>query len=112
MRSSLALCLQVQLPPSLCDGVSLGCWDGSPVELQRLRDAGFNGVIVKDICRGNIGAGARVKSPSIAAQMVTRATKNAKASGNTKIWGGAGGGGFVSEATGADPDMETYFNRG
>ena len=85
---------------------AIGCWDGSDEELQRLRDAGFGGLILKNACRGDVAFGAKIKSPSLAAQAVTRLVKKALSKDGKAIWGGAGG---VAEAKGES--MDAYFNR-
>lgn len=85
----------------------LGSWDGTDEELQRLRAAGFSGLILKNACRGDVGRGARTSSPSIAAMGVTQQVKTALSKAGTSVWGGAGG---ISEAKG--PGMDDYFQRG
>ena len=85
----------------------LGSWDGTDEELQRLRAAGFDGLVLKNACRGDVGRGARTSSPSIAAMGVTKQVKTALSKAGTSVWGGAGG---VSEAKGAG--MADYFERG
>ena len=89
------------------DGVALGCWDGSEQELQRLRGAGFAGLVLKNACQGDIAWGSRTKQPSLAAQALTKLIKAALSKGDKSIWGGAGG---VNEASG-EGSMESYFNR-
>ena len=92
-------------------GVALGCWDGSQNELQRLRESGFAGLVLKDACNGDIAHGAKIKSPSLAAQAVSFLVKAALSKGSKTIWAGAGitgGGQSDSEKSAA-----SYFdNRG
>jgi len=85
----------------------LGSWDGTDEELQRLRAAGFAGLILKNACRGDVGRGARTSSPSIAAMGVTKQVKTALSKAGTAVWGGAGG---MTEAK--TPGMSDYFERG
>ena len=85
----------------------LGSWDGTDEELQRLREAGFAGMILKNACRGDVGRGARTSSPSIAAMGVTKQVKTALSKAGTSVWGGAGG---VTQAKTAS--MGDYFERG
>jgi hypothetical protein len=39
---------------------ALGCWNGTPEEKQRLQDAGFEGLLLKNACRGNMALGAHI----------------------------------------------------
>jgi len=89
---------------------ALGCWDGSEEGLQRLREAGIGGVVVKNACRGDLGRGAHLKSPSPAATLVTKLVKAALSKGSKKIWAGAGGTGLASD--GGDPQLaaDRYYN--
>jgi len=88
----------------------LGCWDGSEDELQRLRDAGFGGLIVKNACKGDVSLGAHLKLPSPAALRVTKLVKAALSKGDKSIWGGAGGVGIAGD--GGDPfnAADKYYN--
>ena len=85
----------------------VGSWDGTEEELQRLRVAGLDGLVLKNACRGDVGKGARTSSPSLAAMAVTKQVKMALSKAGTSVWGGAGG---VSEAKGQS--MESYYERG
>lgn len=87
--------------------VALGSWDGSKEELERLREAGLEGVVLKNACRGDVSRGARTSSPSIAAQFVTRQVKAALSKKNIDVWGGAGSTDFTVK----EPSMDDYFNR-
>jgi hypothetical protein len=94
------------------EALSLGCWNGTPDDLQRLRDAGFmGGLVLKNACNGNVGLGANLKSPSPAAQLVTRRVKAALSKGNKAVWGGAGSV-KQGDSSGGATDWESYFDRG
>ena len=88
--------------------ISLGCWDGSQTELQRLREGGHSGLVLKDACNGDVAWGARTKSPSLAAQALTKLIKASLSKGNTAVWGGAGG---TAMGESGGQSMESYFNR-
>lgn len=87
--------------------VALGCWDGTDMSLQKLRGAGVGGLVLKNACGGDVGFGAHIKSPSLAAQALTKLIKKALSKDGKAIWGGAGG---VSE--GKSDAMGSYFDRG
>lgn len=108
-RVGAAAALLKDAPDSSPNSAALGCWDGTPDALERLKAAGFSGLILKDACRGNVALGARVKSPSIAAQLVTRAVKAALSKGSKTVWGGAG---RVSEGgSSSGGSLDDYFNQ-
>ena len=86
----------------------LGSWDGSPDELERLRGAGFSGLILKNACRGDIARGARTTSPSIAAKGVAMQVKAALSKSGKSVWGGAG---TTELMDGKAQSMDDYFNR-
>lgn len=104
-----------QTPETAEDGEALafGCWDGEPEALQRLRDDGFRGLLLKNACRGDVAWGCKMKSPSYAAQALTRLVKASQSKGNTAVWGGAasatGGGGGQSAAAYARKDVQVPF---
>jgi len=87
--------------------IVLGSWDGSDEELQRLRGAGFNGLVLKNACRGDLSRGARTSSPSIAAKGVTMQVKTALSKSGKAVWGGAGSMEFLN---GKPVSMGDYFN--
>jgi len=86
--------------------VTLGCWDGSDAALASLRDAGFSGLVLKDACDGDVARGARIKSPSLAAQSVTKLVKMALSKGSTSVWAGAG----TTSGGGGEASMDSYFS--
>ena len=87
--------------------VALGCWDGSQKELERLRAAGFGGLILKNACDGDVARGARIKSPSLAATAVSNLVKAALSKGSKSVWAGAGS----TSGGGKSQSMESYFDR-
>merc|ERR1711879_164436 len=89
------------------DVFTLGCWDGSDAELQRLRTAGFGGLLLKDACGGDVGRGAGQSSPSLAAQRVSVLLRAALSKGSRK-WSGSM---FGSEKKSDGQSLDTYFDR-
>ena len=93
--------------------LAFGCWDGEPDALQRLRDEGFKGLLLKNACRGDVAWGSKTKQPSLAAMQLTRLVKASQSKGSTAVWGGAGitGGssGGQSTAAYASRDVEVPF---
>jgi len=87
--------------------LALSCWDGTEKELQRLREEGFAGLVLKNACNGDVGYGATTKSPSLAAQAVTKLVKAALSKGSS-VWGGAG---TTTGGESSGGSMEAYFNR-
>lgn len=81
--------------------LAYGCWDGTPEALQRLRDEGFRGLLLKNACGGDVAWGSKVKQPSLAATALTRLIKASQSKGSTAIWAGAGstGGGGDGQRT-------------
>jgi len=90
--------------------MALGCWDGSDKELQRLRGAGFDALVLKDACVGDVARGGNLKSPSWAAQRVTNLVKMALSKGSRKWSGSMFGSVQEGDATGAT-NWESYFDR-
>jgi len=88
----------------------LGCWDGSEPELQRLREAGFGGIILKNSCRGDVARGAHLKLPSPAALLITKLVKAALSKGSKTIWAGAGGVGITGGQGDAQVAADKYYN--
>lgn len=72
------------------ENLAFGCWDGEPDALQRLRDEGFKGLLLKNACRGDLAWGSKTKQPSLAAMQLTRLVKASQSKGSTAVWGGAG----------------------
>lgn len=70
--------------------LAFGCWNGSPESLQRLRDDGFRGLLLKNACGGDVAWGSKIKQPSLAALELTRLIKASQSKGSKAIWGGAG----------------------
>mmetsp|Transcript_45959 Transcript_45959/g.75973 ORF Transcript_45959/g.75973 Transcript_45959/m.75973 type:complete len:297 (-) Transcript_45959:173-1063(-) len=87
--------------------LALGCWDGSAKALERLRGAGFSGLVLKNACDGDISRGARMKSPSLAAQAVTKLVKAALSKGSQTVWAGAGS---TSGGESSSASLDSYFN--
>lgn len=71
---------------------AFGCWDGEPEALQTLRDEGFQRLLLKNACRGDVAWGSKNKIPSLAALHLTRLIKASQSKGSTAIWGGASSG--------------------
>lgn len=90
-----------------CGALALGCWDGSMDGLKQLRESGYEALVLKNSCRGNVAWGAKTKSPSLAALALTKLIKAALSKGSNTIWGGAGGQFIESQG----PTMESYLNR-
>jgi len=88
----------------------VGCWDGSENGLQRLREAGFEGLIIKNACRGDVARGAHLKLPSPAALLVTKLVKTALSKGSKTVWAGAGGVGIVGDGGDEQLSADKYYN--
>ena len=95
------------------ENLAFGCWDGEPDALQRLRDEGFKGLLLKNACRGDLAWGSKTKQPSLAAMQLTRLVKASQSKGSTAVWGGAGftGGSSCGQSTAAyaSRDVEVPF---
>ena len=93
--------------------LAFGCWDGEPEALQRMRDDGFRGLLLKNACRGDVAWGSKTKQPSLAALALTRLIKASQSKGSTAVWGGAsamgGSGGMKGAASYASRDVEVPF---
>ena len=79
--------------PEKDEKMAFGCWDGSSDALQRLREEGFGGLVLKNACGGDVGWGSKTKQPSLAALQLARLIKASQSKGSTTIWAGAGSAG-------------------
>jgi len=93
--------------------MAFGCWNGDCDALQRLRDNGFQGLLLKNACGGDMAWGSKIKQPSLAALALTRLIKASQSKGSTAVWAGAGvtggSGGGQSTAAYASRDVEVPF---
>ena len=88
--------------------MAFGCWDGSSDALQRLREEGFGGLVLKNACGGDVAWGSKTKQPSLAALQLAKVIKASQSKGSTTIWAGAGS---TGSGGGGGQTMEGYFNR-
>ena len=93
---------------------AFGCWDGQPDSLQRMRDDGFKGLLLKNACSGDVAWGSKTKQPSLAALALARLIKASQSKGSTAIWAGAGstgsgGGQSTASYVNGDKDVKVPF---